>query len=179
MALSRKQRRFVDEYLMDLNATQAAIRAGYPVKAARQVGSENLSKPAIADAIARAMAERSRRTGLAADRVLHELGRMALGDPRTLFRDGKLVPVDQLTADDAALVAGVKVKLAPGVDENGERIIEEFVEVKLVDKLAAIQLCMRHLGMLKDKVEVEVNEGLAARMARIRAARQGQGAPNA
>ena len=51
MALTPKQRRFVDEYLIDLNATQAAIRAGYKKNTARQIGSENLSKPAIAKAI--------------------------------------------------------------------------------------------------------------------------------
>ncbi|QYM73370.1 terminase small subunit [Pseudochrobactrum sp. Wa41.01b-1] len=52
MTLTTKQERFVTEYLVDLNATQAAIRAGYSEKTARQTGSENLSKPDIADAIA-------------------------------------------------------------------------------------------------------------------------------
>ena len=68
--LSTKQRRFVEEYLVDLNGTQAAIRAGYSPRTARQIASENLSKPDIADAIAEAQAARSQRTQITADRVL-------------------------------------------------------------------------------------------------------------
>ena len=56
--LTAKQQRFCDEYLIDLNATQAAIRAGYSAKAARQIGTENMSKPAIAEYIAKRMAEK-------------------------------------------------------------------------------------------------------------------------
>lgn len=70
MALTAKQERFVEEYLIDLNATQAAIRAGYSEKTARQVGAENLTKPVIADAVARAQARRSEATGITAEWVL-------------------------------------------------------------------------------------------------------------
>ena len=65
--LNRKQQAFVDEYLIDLNATQAAIRAGYSVTSARDIGCENLTKPNIQEAIAKAMAERSKRTGINQD----------------------------------------------------------------------------------------------------------------
>ena len=68
--LSSKQQRFVDEYLIDLNATQAAIRAGYSQKTARQIGSENLSKPNIQEAIAFAKRERSEATKIDAEWVL-------------------------------------------------------------------------------------------------------------
>ncbi len=73
MPLTPKQERFVQEYLIDLNATQAAIRAGYSVKTARQVGTENLSKPVISDAIERARNARSERTEMTADWVLEQL----------------------------------------------------------------------------------------------------------
>ena len=62
MRLTPREERFVGEYLIDLNATQAAIRSGYSAKSARQIGAENLSKPYIAAAIAEAQAERARRT---------------------------------------------------------------------------------------------------------------------
>jgi phage terminase, small subunit len=75
--LTEKQQRFVDEYLIDLNATQAAIRAGYSVKTADVIGCENLTKPNIQQAIAEHMAERSRRTGVNQDRVVLELAKIA------------------------------------------------------------------------------------------------------
>ena len=77
MLPTEKQRRFVDEYLVDLNATQAAIRAGYSERSASAIGCENLSKPELADAISMAQAERSSRTKVTADDVLRELWRIA------------------------------------------------------------------------------------------------------
>ena len=70
--LTPKQQRFVDEYLIDLNATQAAIRAGYSKKTARQIGSENLSKPDIQAKIAEAQRERSEATKIDAEWVLRQ-----------------------------------------------------------------------------------------------------------
>ena len=75
MALTPKQKLFVDEYLIDLNATQAAIRAGYSPSNADKIGSELLGKTRVSDAIKTAMAERSRRTGINQDRILTELPR--------------------------------------------------------------------------------------------------------
>lgn len=84
MSLTDKQARFVEEYLVDLNATQAAIRAGYSSDSAAQAGYENLRKPEIADGIAEAMAERSKRVQITADEVLRELVDVALGDVNDL-----------------------------------------------------------------------------------------------
>lgn len=81
MALTKKQKLFVEEYLIDLNATQAAIRAGYSSDTAKEIGCENLTKPNIRNAIDKALAERSRRTGINQDRVLMELARIALLNP--------------------------------------------------------------------------------------------------
>mgnify|MGYP000495309096 CR=1 FL=1 len=72
MALTSKQQRFVDEYLIDLNGAKAAIRAGYSEKTARNIASENLAKPDIAEAVAAAAAMRSERTQIDADWVLRE-----------------------------------------------------------------------------------------------------------
>jgi hypothetical protein len=77
MALTAKQERFVEEYLIDLNATQAAVRAGYSENTARQTGTENLSKPYIAEVIEAAITERSERTELTQDMVINELRKSA------------------------------------------------------------------------------------------------------
>ncbi len=81
MALTKKQKRFVEEYLIDLNATQAAIRAGYSPQTAYSIGDENLKKPEIKNAIDKALAERSRRTGVNADRIIEELAKIAFLNP--------------------------------------------------------------------------------------------------
>lgn len=158
--LTPKQERFVQEYLIDLNATQAAIRAGYSQRTARQIGDENLSKPDIRAAIQSAKAERSKRTEITQDRVLQELARIAFFDLRTLYReDGSLKAMSELDDDAAAVLAGVDVVETKGNaamgGEDGLRHIPEFVKkVKIPDKVGALGLAMRHLGMLKDKQEI-------------------------
>ena len=74
--MTKKQKRFVEEYLIDLNATQAAIRAGYSPDTAGSIGNENLKKPEICACVEKAMAERSKRTGVCADRVVQELAKI-------------------------------------------------------------------------------------------------------
>lgn len=158
--MTPKQERFVQEYLIDLNATQAAIRAGYSQRTARQIGDENLSKPDISAAIQQAKAARSERTEITADRVLQELGRIAFFDLRRLYReDGSLKAMHELDDDAAAVLAGVDVVETKGNavmgGEDGLRHVPEFVKkVKIPDKVAALGLAMRHLGMLKDKTEL-------------------------
>jgi len=77
MLLTARQRRFVGEYLLDLNATQAAIRAGYSARSASAIGCENLTKPEVAAAICSAQAERGSRTKVTADDVVRELWKIA------------------------------------------------------------------------------------------------------
>jgi len=150
MELTAKQKRFVDEYLIDLNATQAAIRAGYSKSTARITACENLTKPNIADAIAAAMIERQKRTQITQDRVLEELARIAFFDIRKLYNtDGSLKRPDELDDDAAAVLSGVDVTEMGGNDGP----VTFTKKAKVFDKTAALTLAMRHLGMLKDKVE--------------------------
>lgn len=86
MALNPKQDRFVQEYLIDLNATQAAVRAGYSKATAAQIGAENLTKPEIAEAIEKAQAERSHRTQITADMVLTHWWDVSQADPNELVQ---------------------------------------------------------------------------------------------
>lgn len=165
--MTPKQILFVEEYLKDLNATQAAIRAGYSEKTAGQIGEENLKKPEIRKAIDEAMLERSKKTSITQERVLEALGQIAFGDPRTLY-DGNdnLLPVSQLSDEAVSLIAGFDVSVIRGKNKDDD---DEFVKkVKFNDKLRALELLGRHLGMFKDKIEVSGNVGLADRMSKAR-----------
>src|SRR2546428_632551 len=86
-AASPRQARFVEEYLKDLNGTQAAIRAGYSAKTANEQAAQNLAKLSIQQAVAAAMAARSARTRVSQDRVLNELARMAFIGVGCLFKN--------------------------------------------------------------------------------------------
>jgi phage terminase small subunit len=163
--LTNKQKVFVDEYLKDLNATQAAIRAGYTTRTAQEAGYKLSHKSSVSEAIARAMAERSKRTGICQDRVLEELARVAFCNPSD-FLDLRTAEVkDTAGEDDLKVIAGVKVKYIPhkDFDEEGNPIFETAIEreVKLCDKLKALDMLCKHLGMYeKDNGDDdEENEG--------------------
>ncbi|WP_248769074.1 terminase small subunit [Pseudomonas sp. MWU12-2345] len=90
MALTAKQQRFVDEYLKDLNATQAAIRAGYSKSTARQMGAENLSKPVIRSVIERRMDARGQKAAITQEMVLERLWMIATADPNELIQHRRI-----------------------------------------------------------------------------------------
>lgn len=145
-ALTKKQKLFVEEYLIDLNATQAAIRAGYSPDSARQSGSDNMNNPYIRTHIDKAMAERSKRTGVNADRVVQELAKIAFINAVDVI-DAKTATVkEDALPEDTAAIQSVKVKTF------GEDGLER--EIKMADKLKALEMLGRHLGMFKDKVEL-------------------------
>ena len=139
MALSPKQQRFVQEYLVDLNATQSAIRAGYSKKTARAIGQENLTKPDIQAAIEEAQQRRAKRVELTQDMVLSELAAIALAsgaDFASVGPNGAVVikPTDQVPESKLPAIASIKQ------NQCG-------VEVKLHDKVRALELLGKHLGV--------------------------------
>lgn len=150
--LTAKQQRFVEEYLIDLNATQAAIRAGYSTKSAKDIGCENLAKPNIRACIDKAMAERSKRTGINADRVLQELARIGFVNPKDIINFNKASVHADASVDDLAAIQSVKVKTMQS--ENGDMVERE---VRLNDKLKALELMGKHLGMFKENVNLNAN----------------------
>lgn len=152
MALTEKQKRFVEEYLVDLNATQAAIRAGYSVKTAKSIGQENLTKPDIQAAIQEAKNNRSQRVEITQDRVLQEYARLAFFDPRKLFDDeGKPLNISELDDDTAAALAGLDV-LEEYENADGCRIFVGYAKkYKLANKLAALDSLGKHLGLFDGK----------------------------
>ena len=147
--LNPKQQRFVEEYLTDLNATQAAIRAGYSPKTATAIASENLSKPSISAAIACAMAERSKRTGITQDRILEELAKVAFIKLTDIVDDTGKIKAGA-TDEDRACIESIKYKRT-----DTDTGYSEEREVKASSKLKAIELLMRHTGMLDSRISKE------------------------
>lgn len=146
MAITEKQKKFVEEYLIDLNATQAAIRAGYSVKNAGKIGHELLEKTRISNEITKKIAERSRRTGINADRVLIELAKIAFVNADDVIESKDATLKENASRDDLAAIQSIKVKTF------GEDGVER--EIKFADKIKALDMLGRHLGMWNDKLQV-------------------------
>jgi phage terminase small subunit len=154
--LAAKQKRFVDEYLIDLNATQAAIRAGYSQKTAKSIGQENLTKPDIAAAIEIRMKEREKRTEITSDMVLTELAKIGFFDPRKLFHDdGKPKMITELDDNTASVISGLDV-MEEFEGYGKDRVFVGYTKkYKLADKRAALVDIGKHLGMFVDRSEVK------------------------
>ena len=147
--MTDKQKKFVEEYLIDLNATQAAIRAGYSPRNADKIGSELLGKTRVSEAIANAMAKRSRRTGVTQDRVVRELAKIAFLDMTQVVDDHGRIRNDA-TPEDRACIESIKYKSSSG--DQGESVERE---IKVASKLKALELLGKHLGMYSDKLNIE------------------------
>lgn len=167
--LTAKQQRFVEEYLVDLSAAAAARRAGYSKKTAGVIGPENLQKPGIAAAISEALAERSSRTEVTADRVVMELARIGFADLRGVFTEGGFLksPVDW---DDALghSISSVEVITRPNglVDEDGNPEIERVHKFRLWDKNSALEKLAKHLGMYMERPDSDLGFGAELRIVR-------------
>ena len=139
--LTDKQQRFVDEYLIDLNATQAAIRAGYSEKTAQQMGSENLSKPVIQEAIAIAQDKRAERIEISQDYVIKTI-------VETIERCSQAKQV---------------------YDKSGELVMTETPDGSLAPAykyesgsvLKGAELLGRHLAMFTDKAELKTEGNIS------------------
>lgn len=153
--MTPKQASFVQEYLVDLNATQAAIRAGYSPKSAEVEGCRLLKNAKVAQAIAKAQSVRAERLEISADRVAQEYARIAfaqMSDFVTFGPDGVTVrDLGDLTPDQVAAVAEVSQTTTQG---GGS------IKFKLHDKLAALNALTKHLGMnAPDKVALTNAKG--------------------
>lgn len=148
--LTPKQARFVDEFLVDLNATQAAIRAGYKKHAAFATGHENLRKPKIEAAIAEALKDQQQRTEITADDALKETGYIAFSDIRKLFNEnGGLKKPHELDDDIAKAIAGIDVSTV----KDGEDLID-VRKIKLWSKNDALEKLGKHFQLFVERKEV-------------------------
>lgn len=164
--LTAKQQRFVEEYLIDLNATQAAIRAGYSVNRASELGYQLLQKTTVSNAITKAMEVRSQRTSITADMVLRELAMIAFANAADFAQvvEEPIIQNGQYVVDpDTGRVKTYKmVEVTPTskLDEEQKKAIAGIketkygIDVSTYDKVKALELLGRHLGMFKDKVEI-------------------------
>ncbi|MDE6903185.1 MAG: terminase small subunit [Lachnospiraceae bacterium] len=170
--LTDKQRRFVAEYLVDLNATAAARRAGYSIKTADRIGPELLGKTCVSEAIQAAIQDRQRRTEITQDMVLRETAKLAFFDVRKMFgKNGKPLDISELDADTAAALVGLDVQDV--ADSAGEYV--GFVKkYKMADKIRALELLGKHLGAWepRDKQQTAV-EDLTALAEKLRAREDG------
>ncbi|WP_441256158.1 terminase small subunit [Bradyrhizobium sp. 482_C4_N1_1] len=172
MARTAKQQRFVQEFLLDLNATQAAIRAGYSKGTADKQGPRLLSNPEIKAAIAAAKLQRSERTEIDADWMLRRLVEEAEADLADLYDgNGDLKPIELWPEIwRQGLVAGVEVDaLFEGTGED-RRQVGYVKKIKLSDRLRRLELIGKHVRVnaFQDQVAVSDVEGLANRVARAK-----------
>lgn len=142
--LNDRQRQFVREYLIDFNATQAAIRAGYSPKAATAVASRLLTNANVSAAIEEGRQRLAEKTDITAERVLAELAKIAFLDVRKAFNaDGSLKPIDELDDNTAAAIAGLEVA---AINEDGATI-GSLKKIKLADKISALEKLGRNLNL--------------------------------
>lgn len=169
--LTPKQRLFVAEYLIDLNATQAAIRAGYSHDTAAQQGHENLRKPDVANAIFEAQQKRAERTQITQDMVLRELAKIGFADIRKAinWKSSLVEEEDNPDGGDVLVVKTIvtnNVELigSDDIDDDTAAAISEIsqnatggIKLKMHDKKGALVDIGRHLGMFKDRLDVTAN----------------------
>lgn len=143
--LTAKQQRFVEEYLVDLNATQAAIRAGYSEDTAGVIACENLMKPNIQQALDVKRQELAQKTGITTERVLNELA--AIGFSR--LTDYTFDDYGHVDAAGESIGAVSSIKRKTFCDKEGNQMGVE-TEIKLWDKVAALDKLGKHLGLFKE-----------------------------
>lgn len=157
--LTPRQQRFVVEYLKDLNATQAAIRAGYSTKNAEHNGARLLGNVGIKAAISAAQAPVLEQAQLSAVRTLEEVRRIAFSNIKALFdAAGNLKDMNVLTEEEAACIASVEV-----IKKNitaGDGKMDMVHKIRLWDKPKSLDLACRHFALLTDQVKVKVEHDI-------------------
>lgn len=194
MALTPKQKRFCEEYLIDLNATQAAIRAGYSPKTAEQTASRLLRNVKVQEYIAKRQKELSRSTHITQERVIKELALIAFSNNADYARvvekkmqtevDGMLV--DVLGEDGKPIMyRTVEPVLTDELTEEQKRALavikkgRDGLEVKSFDKVRALELLGKHLGIFTEKIEANVNDTTRSELQELLAQRKARGEPDA
>ncbi|OPL25959.1 terminase small subunit [Pseudomonas aeruginosa] len=157
MALTKKQRLFVDEYLIDLNATQAAIRAGYSTRRATEIGYQLLQRPEVAQAIQAAMAERSKRTEVEADYVIRRLREIDEMDVLDILEDdGSFRSIRDWPKAWRQFLSGIEIaELFEGRGDD-RRIAGVLRKVKWPDKPRNLELLSRHVGTESAALDIEL-----------------------
>lgn len=171
MDLNERQARFVEEYLIDLNATQAAIRAGYSEKTAHSQGPRLLENVEVSAAVEKAIKARSDRTEITQDMVLKEYAKIGFADIRKAVSWGSAPePTDSPEQDR---VYPVELMPSEDMDDDTAAAVSEVsltqagVKIKMYDKKGALDSIGKHLGMFTEKVEVTGKDGGSIKMEEV------------
>lgn len=147
--------RFVDEYVIDQNATQAAIRAGYSPASAYNAGYRLLKDDEIKSEIDKRLNVISASCGITAERVLQEYECLAFLDPVDLFTpDGHLKPLAEIPEKARRAIAGLDIIQMKTTGTEDVQIESFLKKIKLTDKKGSLDSLAKILGMMKEKVEV-------------------------
>ena len=145
--LTPKQSRFIEEYLIDLNGKQAAIRAGYSAKTAEAQAARLLRYVKVQQALQTAIEARTKRTEITADRVMVKLARIAFANMRDYWpKEGETLDLHRLDQDRTAAVEELTV-----VETVRGGVLHRRTRLKMHDKLAALTNLARHLGMFSNQ----------------------------
>lgn len=169
--LKYRERRFVEEYLIDLNGAKAALRAGYAKNTA--TAFPFLVKPHIAAAIRVAIAQRSARIAVSQETVISETAALALSriDHYVMEDEGQVTLAEGAPLDAMAAVQSIKRKVRVLYNKDGEIEGREYdTELRLWDKVAPLRLLGKHVGLFPDKVELTGKDGGPIRVAAERLA---------
>jgi phage terminase small subunit len=151
-ALTPKQQRFVDEYLVDLNATRAAIRAGYSKRTAASIGEENLRKPEVSSAIDARKAKRAEKVEVKAEAVLRELQTFGHMDPAEIVDDnGRLLPLKQMPEHVRRAIASVEIEEIWDGKGDDRVQVGELKKVKFWNKKDGLELLGKHIKLFGDE----------------------------
>ena len=159
--LTSQQKIFADEYLIDLNGTRA-YRVAYPSCKSDEVAAASASRllrnDKVAAYLAKAQKAREQRTEITQDRVLLEYARLGFLDPRKLFNaDGSPKGIQELDDDTAAAIAGLDVMEIYSGSGDDRTFVGYLKKYKMADKRSALDSIGKHLGMFKEKNELDVN----------------------
>lgn len=143
--LTLKQIRFCEEYLIDFNGTQAAIRAGYSKKTAQEIASENLSKPIISEFIKKRQAELSKNASVSAQDVLNELKKIGFSNVQDFIKEGFTIEeIQSLKKEHAAAIQSISIETT---EFKGSTTTN--VKFKLYDKISALEKIAKHIGFFE------------------------------
>lgn len=156
MELSDKQKRFCEEYLIDFNGAQAAIRSGYAESSAKEQASRMLTKDNVQEYIRFLQNETSNRLEITKERVIMEYARIAFADIRKAFDENSfLKPIQSIDDDTAAALAGIQSDELWGMTPDGKERIGDTRKIKMIDKKGALDSLCKVFGWnAADKIDL-------------------------
>ena len=157
------QERFVSEYMIDKNARNAAIRAGFSERSAHELGSRMLKKVEIAAEIARREAEIAQKCDVSVEKIMREYARIAFFDPGDFFNDdGTLRHILEIPEDARRAISSLDINKLRAVQGDDVRVEEIVRKIRTSSKVGCLDSLARIMGLMKDQVEVTMPDLVSA-----------------